>query len=282
MRIHARGEVRKNGDCDGTCGRHPGGDALAGDRTAVAAIYDRYANRIHSFCVSRLRNAEQAADATHETFVKAATRLATLREPAKLRAWLFAIARNQIVDEARRRARTASLEAAGDVHADFPDHDTDLLASDSAHLLWDAAGSLQDRDLDLLELQLRHGLDGTDLADALGVTTGHLHVLQSRMKDRMEKALGSLLIARYGRQDCHQLHQLLVGWDGRFTLDVRSKVTRHVESCDVCTQTRSAVLVPGRFLGVLPPDCVAGGSAGEDRCRHGAGPRNRAYGVGHG
>ncbi len=226
--------------------------ALAGDATAVGEIYERYADRVYSFCLSRLRNGEQAADATHETFVRAAQRLDSLREPRKLRSWLFAIARNQIVDQARQRERSTSLEAAGDVTADLPDHDADLMAADSAQLLWEAAGSLQDRDLDLLELQLRQGLEGEDLADAMGVTTSHLHVLQSRMKDRIEKALGSLLIARHGRDDCERLSQLLEAWDGRFTLDVRSQVTRHIKSCEVCTETQAAVLVPGRYLGVLP------------------------------
>jgi RNA polymerase sigma factor (sigma-70 family) len=226
--------------------------ALAGDTTAVGDIYERYADRVYSFCLSRLRNSEQAADATHETFVRAAQRLSSLRQPRKLRSWLFAIARNQIVDQARQRDRSTSLEAVGDVSADLPDHDTDLVAAESAQLLWDAAGSLQERDLDLLELQLRQGLEGEALADALGVTTSHLHVLQSRMKDRVEKALGSLLIARHGREDCDRLQDLLGVWDGRFTLEVRSQVTRHVQSCDICRQTQAAVLVPGRFLGVLP------------------------------
>ncbi len=226
--------------------------AVGGDSAALGGIYDRYADRVYSFCQSRLRNHEQAADATQETFVRAALRLGTLREPSKLRSWLFAIARNQIVDQARQRERSTSMEAAGEMAADLPDHDADLLRADAATLLWEAAGSLQERDFTLLELQLRQGLEGTDLADALGVSTSHLHTLQSRMKDRIEKALGALLIARHGRDDCDGLQALLADWDGRYTVAVRSKVTRHVESCDVCRHTKAAVVVPSRFLGVLP------------------------------
>ncbi len=226
--------------------------AVAGDSAAIGDIYDRYADRVYSFCQSRLRNHEQAADATHETFVRAAQRLDTLREPSKLRSWLFAIARNQIVDQARQRERTTSIEAAGEMAADLPGHDADLLAADAASLLWEAAGSLQERDFSLLELQLRQGLEGADLAGALGVSTSHLHTLQSRMKDRIEKALGALLIARHGGDDCEGLQTLLADWDGRYTVAVRSKVTRHVANCDVCQETKAAVVVPSRFMGVLP------------------------------
>jgi len=226
--------------------------ALASETGAAGEIYDRYSDHIYSFCVSRLRNAEQAADATHDTFVKASLRLNTLREPSRLRSWLFAIARNQITDQARQRERTTSLEGAAEMVADIPDNDADLLRAESAALLWEAASSLQDRDYDLMELQLRHGLEGADLADALGVTTSHLHTLQSRMKDRLEKALGSLLIARHGREDCDELNALLADWDGKYTLAVRSKVTRHVEGCEICTQTKAGLVAPGRFFGVLP------------------------------
>ena len=226
--------------------------ALASETGAAGEIYDRYSDHIYSFCVSRLRNAEQAADATHDTFVKASLRLNTLREPARLRSWLFSIARNQITDQARQRERTTSLEGAAEMVADIPDNDADLLRAESAALLWEAASSLQDRDYDLMELQLRHGLEGADLADALGVTTSHLHTLQSRMKDRLEKALGSLLIARHGREDCDELNALLADWDGKYTLAVRSKVTRHVEGCEICTQTKAGLVAPGKFFGVLP------------------------------
>jgi hypothetical protein len=39
--------------------------ATAGDRGAFAAIYDRYADRLHDLCRSVLRDRDEAADATH-------------------------------------------------------------------------------------------------------------------------------------------------------------------------------------------------------------------------
>ena len=55
--------------------------ATAGGRGAFAAIYDRYADRLHDFCWSLLRDRDEAADATQDAFLVAAERLDQLRDP---------------------------------------------------------------------------------------------------------------------------------------------------------------------------------------------------------
>ncbi len=49
--------------------------AATGDRTALAAIYDRYADRLYDFCLGMLRDREAAADCVQDVFVTAATKL---------------------------------------------------------------------------------------------------------------------------------------------------------------------------------------------------------------
>jgi len=207
--------------------------AQAGDTAAFGEMFDRYGQGIYSFCLSRLRNAEQAADATQNVFVRAIEKIDGLRNPERLRAWLFAIAQRQIVDAARIRTRMAPGEM-DDMADESVDLAADLIAAEHAELLWDAAGSLQPRDLELLELEYRHGLEGNDLADSLGVTPSHLHVLQSRLRDRVGAAVGALVLARTGSGRCVDLAGLLDGWDGQFTLDLRSRLTRHANGCDAC------------------------------------------------
>ena len=96
---------------DWDIGRPMGTDAelvrasAAGDRSAFAGIYDRYANRLHDFCVGMLRDRDGAADCVQDVFCIAATRLPQLREPDKLRPWLYAIARNEALRRIRDRRR---------------------------------------------------------------------------------------------------------------------------------------------------------------------------------
>lgn len=233
--------------------------ALNGERSAVGEIYDRYADHIYSFCRSRLRNDADAADATQDTFVRASTRLDQLRDPSKLRPWLFAIARNQIVASGRASARATGGDGMELLAANDDELDADLLRVEAAAQLWDASAGLSDRDQEVLELHVRHGLVGAELADALGVSESHGYVLLSRVRDRIASSLGGLLVARLGRDDCRELDQLLATWDGRFTIDVRSKVTRHVRSCEVCEQTHTTALASGVSFGVVPLLAVPGG-----------------------
>jgi RNA polymerase sigma factor (sigma-70 family) len=220
----------------------------AGDRDALAGIYDRYADRIYSYCLTMLRHPEDAADAAHDTFLKAATRLDQLNDPDRLRPWLFAIARNEARGTGRQRSRVQPAEDAGDTLVDDPDLAMAMKQQELRELVLDAAEGLGPRDRELLALHLTEGLEGSELAEAMGVEPSHLHVMVSRMKDRVEKALGALLIARLGNEDCEELGRLLEGWDGRFSPDIRSQVTRHVSGCELCQERRAFLLAPANVL----------------------------------
>src|SRR6266508_4394045 len=89
--------------------------AMGGDRGAFAAIYDRYADRLHDFCWSLLRDRDEAADATQDAFLVAAERLGQLRDPERLRPWLYAVARSQALARLRARRRTATESEVSDV-----------------------------------------------------------------------------------------------------------------------------------------------------------------------
>jgi RNA polymerase sigma factor (sigma-70 family) len=74
---------------------------LAGREAGMAAAYDQYAPGLYGYCRSLLGEPADAADAVQDTFIVAAGRLGGLRDPGRLRPWLYAVARN----ECRRRLR---------------------------------------------------------------------------------------------------------------------------------------------------------------------------------
>lgn len=229
--------------------------AVGGDRQAFAAIYDRYADRLHDFCVGMLRNRDAAADCVQDTFVTAATKLPQLREPDRLRPWLYAVARS----ECMARLRGWQREQLSEELPEMPSEDADLATlagrTELAELISEACGGLADRDRAVLELAYRQGLDGPDLADALGVTARNANTLVERMRDTMERSLGALLVCRRVTADparCTELAELLADWDGKMTVLLRKRAARHIDGCAVCSEARGRLVTPAALLGSVP------------------------------
>lgn len=220
---------------------------VGGDNAAFAAVYDRYADLLFSFALSKLRNRAEAGDVVQDTFLRASTRIAQLRDPSRLRSWLYAIARNRVMDSVRRPVQYVDAQEFAEMPSDTMEPAEAVSRAELSELVWLAAEGLNDRDRELLGLHLRHGLEGSDLADVVGMTPSQVYVAVNRLKERMAKAVGALLIARHGSSECRDLATLLRGWDGTFSLEVRSKVTRHVDSCDVCRRTRATLVAPANF-----------------------------------
>jgi RNA polymerase sigma factor (sigma-70 family) len=236
---------------------------VRGDRGALGEIYDRYAAALLDLATGMLRDPHDAADVVQDVFVVAAQSLDRLREPDRLRSWLFAVARHEVFRRTRSRSRTRPTDftdpatttglraAAMTAPADPEDEAGRVVALELASAVRAAAAGLDNRDQLVLELVARQGLEGRDLADALGVTESQCHVLVHRMRQRVQRSLGALTVARMGRADCPPLRELLADWDGAFTVLIRKRVARHVDGCAVCTQasTRYAVIP---LLALLP------------------------------
>ena len=77
----------------------------AGDPRGLAVAYDRYADPLYKYCRTLLRDPADAADAVQDAFVIAASRLDGLRDPGRLRAWLYAVARNEALRILRSKER---------------------------------------------------------------------------------------------------------------------------------------------------------------------------------
>jgi DNA-directed RNA polymerase specialized sigma24 family protein len=81
---------------------------MTGDPDGLAEAYDRYAVPLYTYCRFMLPDphpSEDAAGAVADTFLIAASRLSGLRDPDRLRSWLYAVARNECL----RRLSPAEL-----------------------------------------------------------------------------------------------------------------------------------------------------------------------------
>ncbi len=77
--------------------------AMAGDRQAFEALYDRYSATVFGVALKMLGNRELAEDAVQEIFWRVWRRLGSFDRSRAFAPWLFGIAHNYCIDELRRR-----------------------------------------------------------------------------------------------------------------------------------------------------------------------------------
>ena len=238
---------------------------VAGDLPGLAAAYDEHAESLYGYCRWMLNEPEDAADAVEETFVIAAARLGGLRDPRKLRPWLYAVARNEC--HGRLRASEVGLgEAAGPPDPGDPPDPPDPPSggrgaaerAELRRLVRAALDGLSPGEREVSELDLRHDLQGADLAAVIGVPRNQAQTLASHARGELEKAVAALFVARTGRRACAELDLLLDGWDGQLDAPTRKQVSRHIEECDACAdRSHGALAVAVRYgmppLAELPP-----------------------------
>ena len=224
---------------------------VAGDPEGLAAAYDRYSGPLFGYCQSLLREPDDAADAVQDTFVIAASKVGRLRDPERLRAWLFTVARNECLHRLKARRAATVLEDLPEQPDESVDVGAEAERNESRELIRAAVGGLNDGERDVIN-QLWHGLEIPEVATVLGVSRNHAHSLFSRARDQLEASVGVLVVGRSGRKDCAALDQLLHGWDGRLTAPLRRRVGRHIDRCSVCSDRRRRELRPAALLSVAP------------------------------
>lgn len=86
--------------------------AQTGSRQAFETLVDRYYRHIHHYLTRQVNDHELAADLTQDTFVDAFRRLDRLQDDRPFAAWLYRIARNNMLHELRKHRvrQNVSLE----------------------------------------------------------------------------------------------------------------------------------------------------------------------------
>jgi RNA polymerase sigma-70 factor (ECF subfamily) len=157
--------------------------AGAGDGTALAALYDRYARMVHGLLLARVAR-DEVDDLVQDVFLTAWRRLDALRDPAAFGGWLATIARNRAIDFHRRHQDTEAL----------PDHlvaPGDSTARLEARTVLAVIRSLPAAYRETLVLRLVEGLTGPEIAEQTGLTAAsvrvNLHRGMKLLRTRLER-----------------------------------------------------------------------------------------------
>jgi RNA polymerase sigma-70 factor, ECF subfamily len=155
-----------------------------GDSEAFDVLYRRFVRPVFALALRRLGDRGRAEDATQETFTsiwRSASSYRADRGPGT--PWLYAVARNAIVD--RARARSEAPTEVPDEASSEPGPPDDAERSWVAWRVHRAMQELPEHERPLLELAYWSGLSQSEIADFLNIPLG-------TVKTRTRSALGRL------------------------------------------------------------------------------------------
>jgi RNA polymerase sigma-70 factor (ECF subfamily) len=185
-REEATGRVEPIAPSDGELIQRVG----SGDAGAFELLYRRYARPVFGLALRRLGDRMAAEEAVQETFASLWRSARTYKpERGPGAPWLYAVARNAIVDRARNKSDatseipdTASLELGPDERVE------------ASFVAWRVHRALEDlprTERDVIELAYWGGLSQREVADFLGIPLG-------TVKTRTRAGLGRLATALEG------------------------------------------------------------------------------------
>src|SRR5581483_6659291 len=118
--------------------------ASGGDVSAFGLLYDRHVATIYRYVYYRVRDDAEAEDLTSDVFMRALKAMPRYEPRQAFLAWLYRIARNAVIDRARRGKRQVSFEDALDHPAadQIVEPDVELLSRSDSDTLRKALAKL--------------------------------------------------------------------------------------------------------------------------------------------
>jgi RNA polymerase sigma factor (sigma-70 family) len=217
-------------------------EAKQGDDAAFEVLYERHHRGLLGLCRHLLGSREDAEDALQQTFASAFRALPSNQQPAHIKPWLYAIARNRCLTMLRDRRETPVEEVERDSTAGLSKEverrsELRALLADLQHL--------PERQKTALVLSELGALDHSQIAQVLGCETKQVKALVFR-------ARSALIEDRQAREiPCADIReQLATATAGELR---RGFLRRHVRVCSGCADFRDDVRRQRRMLAVALP-----------------------------
>ena len=168
--------------------------AARGDRQAFDSLVDQHYRGVYAYAMRMLRNADDAADATQATFVKAHRSLREFDTSRPLKPWLYRICGNVCIDMARSKHRS---------HEDLDQHAYMLEGgekpqevaerSEMQRKIWRAVMKLPERYRRIVLLRHYEQMDVEEIAKTLGAPEGTIKSWLFRARAILRKELAGIL-----------------------------------------------------------------------------------------
>ncbi|MEV1316095.1 sigma-70 family RNA polymerase sigma factor [Micromonospora arborensis] len=236
--------------------------ARQGDQRALDDVVAASLPLVYNIVGRALRGHADVDDVVQETLVRVIRYLPALNDPAAYRSWLVAITIRQVRDWEQRRRVALNRDAGLDAIHNVPDPASDFAGmtilrlglTDQRREVAEATRWLDPDDQELLSLwwlEETGEVGRTEVADALGLSLGHVAVRIHRMKEQIQSARGVVRALR-ARPACPELRAVNADWGGVPSPLWRKRLARHVRECASCGRLGANLLPIDRLLAGLP------------------------------
>jgi RNA polymerase sigma-70 factor (ECF subfamily) len=152
-------------------------------------LYNRYAGKVYSKCISLLKDEALAQDATQEIFTKIFINLSRFGERSKFSTWLYSITYNYCIDYLRKQKKQKDLFSDDIEKApDLPDDDVDdkELFELSVTQLKKALDEMPVDDRAILLMKYQDDLSIKEIAEMLDKTESAIKMRLKRAKAKAQ------------------------------------------------------------------------------------------------
>lgn len=164
------------------------GDAQAGDQESLSALYTFYFPRVYRYVAGRVRSTQDAEDVTEEVFLRVVANLKRFEwRGLPFGAWVFRIARNEVVSHVRRQRRRGVPAPLPETMPDSrQDHVAAYELQATIEVVREATAKLPPAQRDVITMRFGAGLSVAETALALNKTQNNVKVLQHKAIARLQ------------------------------------------------------------------------------------------------
>jgi len=156
--------------------------ASKGESAAFGLLYDKHVDAIYRYVYYRVRDDAEAEDLTSDVFMRALRAMPRYEPRQAFLAWLYRIARNAVIDRARRGNRQVSFEDALEhpMADQILDPDEQILATSDNATLRGALAQLTPLQQEVIVLRFLEGYSTHEIARIVGKREGTIRGIQFR------------------------------------------------------------------------------------------------------
>jgi RNA polymerase sigma-70 factor, ECF subfamily len=163
--------------------------AKSGDGDAFALLYEAYFDRVYRFIFFRVTDDQAAEDLCSQVFLKAWENLHRYHPHGPFLAWLYAIARNAVIDSYRTKKPTVSLDEAAPIAGHDEKLDDHMQLQFEMKSLQAAMQQLTQEQQEVITLKFIAEYDTAQIAKLMGKTEGAIRALQMRALQALARVM---------------------------------------------------------------------------------------------